>query len=429
MRRTVRGVAAALAAAAVLVGAPVVAEGEGGEAEADAPTFYEDVAPILQRRCQVCHRPGSIGPFPLLSYEDAAGWSAMIHEVISSRRMPPWHAKPGVGPAFANDRSLPEEERAALLAWVDAGAPAGDPANAPAPVEFPDPTAWRIGAPDAVIEVPQAITVPATGVVDYQYFEVPTDFGEDKWVRGLEVSVEARSVVHHVLVFVIYPDRRASPRVRGGLRGYFGSMLPGETVEPFPEGTGKWLPRGSTLRFQIHYTPDGEQRTDRVRLALRFARPDEPITRRYQTTALYSVNFAIPPGAAEHEVRARYVFEEDAILTALLPHMHLRGKSFRYLLTYPDGTSRPLLEIPRYDFNWQNTYRLARPLFVPKGSKMLGIATYDNSADNPANPDPTRTVRFGEQTFDEMMIGYMDLLEPTPEDRAVWEASREKQAE
>ncbi len=414
-----------LAIAALLLAGASARADEGSPPETSAPSYYEHVAPILQRRCQVCHRPGAIGPFSLLTYEDAAGNSAMIEEVVENRRMPPWHANPEVGPHFSNDRTLPAAERRTLLDWIAAGVPAGDPAAAPPPARFPDASAWRIGVPDAVVQIPREVTVPATGVVDYQYFEVPTDFGEDKWVRAMEIKVTAPSVVHHVLVFVVYPDRRASPRVQGGLQGYFASMLPGESVEPFPEGSGKWLPRGATLRFQIHYTPDGEERRDRPSLALKFAGKDERITRRVQTKALFEVRFAIPPGAKDHVVRAQYDFRQDALLTGLLPHMHLRGKSFRYLLRYPDGTSRALLDIPRYDFNWQNTYRLAEPLYVPKGSRMIGVASYDNSADNPANPDPARVVRFGEQTWDEMMIGYMDLLDPTDADRAAWERAQE----
>jgi hypothetical protein len=192
-------------------------------------------------------------------------------------------------------------------------------------------------------------------------------------------------------------------------------------VIPFPRGTAKRLPRGSTLTFQIHYTPDGEPRTDLTRMALYFAKEDEPITREAQSVSLHQERFAIPPGVKGHEVRARHEFRQDTIIYGLLPHMHVRGETFRYLLMYPDGSHEPVLSIPRWDFNWQNTYRLAEPLFVPKGAKMMGIATYDNSTDNPANPDPTAMVMFGEQTWDEMMIGYMDVVTATPEERAAWE--------
>ncbi len=383
-----------------------------------APTFHRDVEPILQQRCQVCHRPEGVGPFPLLTYDDVAADLATIAEVVSDRRMPPWHADPHVG-AFENSRALSDAERATLFAWIEAGGPRGDPAHAPPPREWP--STWALGEPDAVLETP-TFQVPARGTVDYQYFRVPTDFGEDRWITGMEVRVDAPTVVHHVLVFVKYPrEAGPSPQVRGGLEGYFASALPGDQAMTFPAGTARRLPRGSTLVFQVHYTPDGEARTDHTRLALYFARPGQRIEREARTVALYSTGFAIPPNVKGHEVRARYQFREDTMLHGFTPHMHLRGESFRYLLMYPDGTTRPMLVIPRYDFNWQTTYRLAEPVFVPKGARMLGLATYDNSADNPANPDPSRRVYFGEQTSDEMMIGYMDVIAATPAERAAWE--------
>lgn len=410
-----RQVALSLLSLAFATGAPA-ARADGG-----APTFHRDVEPILQRRCQVCHRPGGVGPFPLLTYDDVTADLATIAEVVSDRRMPPWHADPHVG-TFENSRALTDAERRTLFGWIEAGGPRGDPAHAPPPREWP--STWALGEPDAIVETPAPFRVPARGVVDYQYFRVPTDFGEDRWITGMEVRVEAPSVVHHVLVFVKYPRGVGpSPEVRGGLEGYFASALPGDQAMTFPAGTAKRLPRGSTLVFQVHYTPDGEARVDRTRLALYFAKPGQQITREARTVALNSTGFAIPPGVKGHEVRARYRFTEDTILHGFTPHMHLRGESFKYLLLYPDGTSRPMLVIPRYDFNWQTTYRLAEPVFVPKGARMVGLATYDNSSDNPANPDPTRTVYFGEQTNDEMMIGYMDVITATAEERAAWERS------
>lgn len=403
-----------LALGVLLPLAPALAEDPPAPQVPAEPTYYEHVAPIVQERCEVCHRPGAVGPFALTSYKEVAGWSAMIEEVIETRRMPPWHADPAVG-HFENSRRLSDLERGTLLKWLKAGLPKGDAAKAPPAKTWPDPKAWRIGEPDAIVEMPTSFKVPATGTVDYQYWEVKTDFGADKWVSGVEVQIGAGPVVHHVLIFVIYPDRRRSPRVRGGLQGYFASALPGDSVAPFPKGVGKWLPRGSTLVFQVHYTPDGTERVDRSRVGFTFAK--EPAERRIQTIALNQTHFAIPPGAADHVVRGSYEFSEDKVLLGMNPHMHLRGKSFRYLLKRPDGTTVPLLSIPRYDFNWQSSYRLAAPLYVEKGSKVIGVATYDNSEANPANPDPTKTVRFGEQTWDEMMIGYMDVVEPSQADR------------
>lgn len=383
------------------------------------PTFHRDVEPIVQRRCQVCHRPGGVGPFPLLSYENLVDDLPTVAEVVDERRMPPWHAEPGVG-AFANSRALTGDERATLLAWVEAGAPKGDPKDAPPAREWK--SEWTLGEPDAVLGMPGPFQVAATGVLEYQYFRVRTDFPEDRWIKAMEVRVGAPTVVHHVLVFISYPAAAGrAPNFNNGLDGYFASALPGDQIVPFPRGTAKRLPKGAQLIFQIHYTPDGTARADQTRMGLYFAKPDEQITREARTIALRNTGFTIPPGAKGHEVRARHQFNQDTILYGLTPHMHLRGESFRYLLIYPDGTNRPVLSIPRYDFNWQTCYQLAEPLFVPRGSRMVGLATFDNSADNPANPDPTRAVRFGEQTSDEMMIGYMDVITATPAERAAWE--------
>lgn len=404
--------AALLSALALVAAAPARA--------GDPPTFHEDVEPILQRKCQACHNPDGIGPFPLLTYEQLKEDLPTVAEVITDRRMPPWHADPTVG-AFSNDRSLTEAERSTFLAWIEHGAPQGDPTRAPAPRTFPK--GWRLGEPDAVIQVPNSFTVPATGTVDYQYFRVNTDFGEDRWVKAMDVQVDAPTVVHHVLVFIKYPDGSGlkSPNMRGGLEGFFASALEGDDVYPFPAGSAKLLPKGSQLVFQVHYTPDGQARTDRPRMGLYFTKPGEQVTREAKSIAMHNVRFAIPPETKGFEVRARYTFHEDTVLYGLLPHMHLRGESFKYLLMYPDGTHRPVLNVPRYDFNWQTNYKLAEPLFIPKGARMVGIATYDNTSTNPANPDPKRMVYFGEQTNDEMMIGYMDVVTATPEERAAWE--------
>ena len=411
----------ALALVFGLAGAVVADDGP----QADAPTYHEDVAPILQKRCQVCHREGEIGPFPLRTYEDAIGYSEMIGEVVDTRRMPPWHADPSVG-EFSNSRRLSDAERHTILDWVAAGSPQGDPETDPPPVEFSDPqVGWAIGEPDAVFSMPQPFHVPAIGTVEYQYYDLPTSFGEDKWISAMEVRIGAREAVHHVLVFVRYPKGSGlkSPKVNGGLEGYFASALPGDLVQPFPEGTAKFLPKGSTLRFQIHYTTNGEEHVDLTKMAIKFADPTQQPIRRLRTLALSEMVFKIPPGASKHVIRAGIGIKQDSMLIALTPHMHLRGKSFRYVVRYPDGTFEPLLQLPRWDFNWQNTYRLAKPKFLPKGSRVVGIAVYDNSAENPANPDPTSFVHFGEQTWNEMMIGYLDLVDAEPADRTAWEQS------
>ena len=395
--------------------APLTRADEG----AKAPTWHGEVEAIFQRRCQACHREGQAGPFPLVTREDVEANAETIAEVVRERRMPPWHADPAVG-RWQNDRRLSDAEQAALLSWISGGLPAGDPAQAPAPPSWPA-DGWHI-APDAVISMPRAFKVPATGVLQYQYFDVPTDFGEDRWVEAVEVQVGAPAVVHHVLLFLKFPDG-SEPRLKGGLKGYFASGLPGDMVMPFPAGTAKRLPRGSRIIFQMHYTPNGTPAEDLTRVGLKFAEP-MTVQRELRTESVFSVDFRIPPRAPAHEVRARQRFKEDTLLFGLLPHMHLRGKSFKYVLREPDGREEVLLSIPHYDFNWQNGYRLAEPRFIPKGSLIEGTATYDNSEENPANPDPSRDVGFGEQTWDEMMIGYMDVASATAEERAAWEASR-----
>jgi hypothetical protein len=392
--------------------------------EKKAPTYHEDVAPIIQARCQMCHRPDAIGPFALMNYTDALGNSAMIDEVVRTRRMPPWHADEATTVHFSNSRVLPDAERQTILDWIDADCPAGDEANTPAPITYPDPKDFSF-KPDAVYKTPVEFKVPPVGSIPYQYYLVGTHFDEDKWVTGWEVKVDAPSVVHHVLAFVVYPNRADSPRVRGGLNGYFCSMLPGESLEPFPLGSAKLLPKGASLRLQVHYTADGEPHTNVVHLALQFAKPGAT-PRRARTVALSTTRLRIPPYDANYKARARYTFRRDTLLMGLTPHMHVRGKSFNYLLIQPDGTKRHLLNVPRWDFNWQNTYRLKEPLFVPAGSKMLSVASYDNSKANRANPDPSRKVRFGEQTWDEMMIGYMDTVDALPEERAAWEKAQGK---
>ncbi len=410
--------AAALAAA--LLAAPRAASADEPAASA-APTWYRDVLPIVQERCQGCHRPGGVGPFALRTAEDAAAHAAMIAEVVEERRMPPWHADPAVG-RFVNDRSLTPAQRATIVAWARGDQALGDPAHAPAPRTWA--SGWRMGEPDAVVSTPAPFRVAARGTVEYQYFNVPTDFGEDKWVSALEVQVDAPTVVHHVLVFVRYPrERGRSPEVKDGLAGYFASLLPGDAVLAFPEGTAKWLPQGSVLVFQVHYTPDGEERRDQPKLGLKFV-PRERVEREFVTTSLHTTRFKIPPGAKGHVVEATKRFEHDTVLWGMTPHMHLRGESFRYVVELPDGSRRPLLTVPRYDFDWQTTYRLAEPMFLPAGSVVHGRATYDNSADNPWNPDPTREVRFGEQTHHEMMIGYLEVVTATPAERAAWERAR-----
>ena len=365
--------------------------------------FAVYVAPILQDRCQACHRPGQVGGFSLLTAADARSHAAMIAEVVADRRMPPWHADPRHG-EFANDRRLTSRERAVLLAWVDQGSPVGDVSREPPPRQWPE--GWTIGVPDVVFEIPENNTVPAQGTVPYVTMRVPTGFTEDVWVQAAEARPGNSAVVHHILVFVEPPDggrRRIAGDADGQLCGY----APGDMPSVFPAGTAKKIPAGSRLRFQLHYTPNGRVQTDRSKVGLIFA--TTPPVREAVTLGIANPRFLIPAGADSHPVQAEHRFDREVRLLSFMPHMHLRGKAFRYTLHTPGLATEVLLDVPAYDFGWQTYYTLARPRTLPAGSRIVCDAVFDNSADNPANPDPTRSVTWGEQTWEEMMIGYVDV--------------------
>jgi peroxiredoxin len=375
-----------------------------GKIEVGKVTYASDVATIIQNRCQTCHRPGQSAPFTLASYDDARRHSAGIAEVVEERRMPPWHADPRHG-KFANDRSLTPKERATLMAWVDQGTPLGDPAKMPAPRRFVD--GWTIGKPDLVIDIPHEYVVPAQGTVEYVYMKVPTGFTEDKWIQAAEAVPGDRSVVHHIVVFVKEP---------GGQRGQGegpGSHLcgyaPGDMPSIYPLGSAKRIPAGSELIFQLHYTPNGKARVDRSRLGLIFAKA--PVEHEAHTRGIAQTRFQIAPGDDNAEVKSSLTTQKDVTLLAFMPHMHLRGKDFKYTVTFPDGKSQVLLSVPAYDFGWQSYYTLEKPIKLPKGTRIDCVAHYDNSAKNPANPDPTKTVTWGDQTHEEMMIGYIDYID------------------
>ena len=387
---------------------------EGAPESATPLTYHARVSRILQRNCQTCHRAGGVGPFALETYEQAVKRKGMIEWVVQDGLMPPWFADDQGGP-WSNDTSLTQAERDDLLAWIAGGTPEGDAAHAP--LSEPWVEGWTIGEPDLVVNVEEAFEVPAEGVVEYQYFFTQLDTTEDRWVQAMEVLPGASEVVHHVLVFLEHPDIYARIQsgddsawneFQGGARGYFASHAPGQAGIVFPEGSAKRLPAGAWLKFQIHYTPNGTPATDRTKLGLIFS--DEPNPTEVRTTSAANQNFAIPPQAFDHEVKATYRFPEAAEILSLLPHTHLRGMRFRYELTYPDGTQEDLLEVPFYDFNWQFNYELLTPKRVPEGTRMTATAWYDNSEYNPANPAPDEWVRFGEQTFEEMMVGYVNWV-------------------
>jgi hypothetical protein len=417
---------------------------------AAAPTFAKDVAPIFHAKCATCHRPGEVAPMSLITYRDARPWAAAIREKVVARVMPPWHADRQYG-EFRNDTSLSQAEIDTIAAWASAGAPEGDPAAMPAPPKFPD--GWQIGTPDAVFEMPVAYQVPATGTIEYQYFEVPTNFTEDRWMQAGEVRAGDRAHVHHIIVYVREPQpvqrpvvmsvraiapngalpvapRTPAPAVQRPaqtppvVRRTGDQMLVnwavGEDAPVYLPGTAKRIPAGSTLVFQVHYTTNGTPGTDRSRIGLIFAK--EPPRREIRTGTIANATFAIPPGASDHQVEAEATFSSDVNVWTLHPHMHLRGKDMTYTAIYPDGRRQVVLRVPKFDFGWQTDYWLAEPLTLPSGSKLHVSAHFDNSSANRNNPDPTTTVRWGDQTWEEMMIGFFTYTVegqvPTPERRS-----------
>jgi peroxiredoxin len=369
-------------------------------------TYSKQISRILQDHCVECHRSGEIAPFSLTSYDEAVGWAEMIAEVVDEQRMPPWHANPKHG-EFVNDTRLTDQEKRLINDWVASGAPEGDPSELPEPREFV--AGWRIGKPDMVIHMSEKpFRVPATGAVKYQYFTVDPGFKEDKWIKAAECRPGNREVVHHIIVATASRDRLAS-RIHGDLESdWLTATAPGARPLILPDGMAKRVPAGARLIFQMHYTPNGTAQEDRSSVGLIFADP-KTVKREIVTQKAATHRFAIPPGADNHRVAAGYTFKQDSLLLALFPHMHLRGKSFRYTITYPDRREEVLLDVPRYDFNWQNSYEYAEPKLIPAGTMLKCVAHFDNSENNLANPDPSALVRWGDQTWEEMMIGYFDM--------------------
>ncbi|MBX9790764.1 MAG: redoxin domain-containing protein [Pirellulales bacterium] len=369
-------------------------------------TYTKHIASILQNRCAECHRPGEVAPFSLLAYDEVVGWAPMMKEVVSEGRMPPWFADPAFG-HFANDARLSDEEKQLLYTWIDNGCPEGDPSDLPPPRQFVE--GWRIGQPDQVIHMAdEPFTVPAEGVVDYQYFTVDPGWKEDKWIKVSEARPDNRGVVHHIIAFVQPPNSSSGAfGRRGGLAGY----APGSLPIAAPEGAATFVPAGSKLVFQMHYTPNGVESKDRSSIGVIFADP-KTIHRKMKGGVAGNVRLKIPAGDSNYEVTAKHKFTRDTVLLNLTPHMHLRGKDFKYELEYPDGTREVLLNVPRWDFNWQLRYEFAEPKLVPKGSRILCTAHFDNSADNLANPDPASDVTFGDQTWEEMMFGFYTAYDP-----------------
>jgi peroxiredoxin len=373
-------------------------------------TYSNQISRILQDRCVECHRDGEIAPFALTDYEEVVGWAETIREVVREGRMPPWHANAEHG-QFENDRQLSKEEKESIYAWVGAGAPEGDRKDLPEPRTWV--TGWQLPRePDFVAAITdEPFRVPAEGEVRYQYFQVDPGFKENKWVSAIEIQPGNRAVVHHVLMFSGMAGD-IGEHFRGGAHGYDGIFVPGQRVRPYPAGMARRIAAGSRLVFQVHYTPIGSEQFDQSRVGMLFVDP-ESVEYEVRTASAVNTDLRIPPQEANYRVEASSPrVPATARLLALNPHMHLRGKSFQYEAVFPNGDRKALLDVPRYDFNWQTAYRLAEPLELPKDTRLHCVAHFDNSADNLNNPDPTKRVRWGEQTWDEMMIGYFDYVVP-----------------
>ncbi len=434
-------------------------QGAGKKPPAPA-TWHESIEPLFQRHCQECHRPGGSAPFALIEHADVEGLAPMIAEVVAQRRMPPWHADRTIG-RFANDRSLDAATVATIVAWAKGGAPAGDPQRAPPRRSWPEP--WSFAAPPDLVVTTPPQAIPAEGTLLYQYVHVETGLAAPRFVRAAELRSTRPELVHHVLVFLDEPRagrdaakpaaespaatplptlarpwrpafnqlelmqgakpeempryfERLQAMIRrdlrhgeaGGLNGYFLSGLAGGGAVTFAPDEGKFMPAGARFTFQLHYQPNGTAGESSSTLALWFA--DGPRARPLDTRAVATVAFAIPPGAANPEVTAECRLPVAASLRSLQPHMHLRGKDFTYIARHPDGREETLLHVPAYDFDWQHEYRLAEPMELAEGTVLRVVAHFDNSAANPANPDPSQTVWFGLQTMEEMLIGYFEVV-------------------
>jgi mono/diheme cytochrome c family protein len=387
-------------------------------AEAVGLTYHHQIERILQAHCIECHRRDGVAPFSLETYEDVVENAGMIRRQVERGVMPPWFAAPppeGVASPWSNDAALPERDKAELLAWLAGDRPRGNPAAAPLPRRFP--AEWELGAPDAIVQLTAPIAIKAEGTMPYQFVTVPTDFAEDRWVRAYEILPTDRSVVHHVIVQV--HEKGARVRDRGeGSEGYWAAYVPGNTHHAYPSGFAKKLPAGATVSFQIHYTPNGRATRDQLRLGLHSAK--EPPRYVVHTAAVAHARLNIPPHAARHVEIKEQAVPFPMNLTGLMAHMHVRGRAFKFEVLPPGGgEAEVLLDIPRYDFNWQLRYDYAQPKFLPAGSRVRLTAVFDNSAGNPANPDPDKTVRWGPQTHDEMMIGYFEYFTPRKDDVAM----------
>ncbi len=395
------------------------------------PTFYRDVLPILQNHCQVCHRPGEIGPMPLITYAQTQPFARAIATDVREKKMPPWFADPTVG-HFSNDPSLTNQEIATLVSWADSNSPEGNASDSPPPRRWTP--SWLIPHPDTVLKMPKPVAIPANGDVNYTYEIVSTHFTEDKWVQQSEIRPSSRRNVHHAVVYVRPPNSTwlknapiglpfTGADMPGGQNGpdpLFTTAdillvyAPGSSPDNWPDGAAKFIPAGSDLVFQMHYMTHGRAVTDQTSIGIVFAR--QPPAQRVLTLQLTNDCFVIPPGVPDFRVEVHGSLPNDAVLLSFFPHMHRRGERFEYNILHPVSAPETLLRV-NYDFYWQLSYRLTRPLPLKAGTVLQAVAWYDNSKNNPHNPDPDVAVRWGDQTYDEMMVGFFDVAVPANMDK------------
>jgi hypothetical protein len=400
-------------------------------AGAPTVTFYRDVLPILQQRCQSCHRPGEVGPMPLVSYDNSRPWAKAIKQAVLTRKMPPWNVSGATG-QYRNDPSLSQQEIDRLVAWTDTGAAAGDPHDAPPPRAFAE--GWSIGQPDLVFQMPEPFQVSASGTLEYMYVIVPTGFREDRWMSAAEVRPGNRAVMHHANVYIREPGSswlreypigkvfipvEKNERVGTGGSSSAGASareqviagyIPGRPPKQVAPGYGLLVPAGSDLVFQLHYTANGKATTDRTRIGFLLAKT--PPVKRVIRIQASNAGFAIPPGDANYAVSGSVKVGVACELIAAYPHMHYRGKSMALTAEYPTGERDELVRVPKYDFNWQLVYELSKTRQLPKGTILHADAHFDNSPNNRLNPDPTKEVRWGDQSWEEMMVGFFDVAIP-----------------
>lgn len=417
-----------IAFAAVLL---LVAAKPGSPPNTPRITFYKDVLPILQDHCQVCHRPGEVAPMPLVTYADAKAWAPSIRLAVQSKSMPPWFADPRYG-KFSNDPSLTPGQIAMITRWVDAGVPAGSPSDAP-PKQWPK--GWNIDTPDKVLAMPKPVAIPASGDIEYTYEIVPTGFTRDMWVRESEIRPSSPEHVHHAVVYIRPPNsdwlRSApagvpfvasmfkDPKLRAEAHETTTDMLlvyaPGSQPDHWPANMAKFVPAGSDLVLQMHYTSNGHAGADQTSVGLVFAK--QKPAQRVLTLQLTNHSFVIPPREDDYRVDVVGTLPNDCTLLSFFPHMHLRGKRFEYNILNPDRTIEETLLRVNYHFHWQLSYRLAQPRFLKAGTRLQAVAWYDNSDENAHNPDPNVEVRWGGQTYEEMMVGFFDVAVPADVDK------------